>query len=208
MSELTQLGRKYRTDKVDVWHTFKGENYMDIYAKYMKRFRFREFTFLEIGVRDGASLRTWAEYFPHATVVGIDINPDCKAHEQVRIKIEIGSQDDPEFLQQVIAKHGPFGIVVDDGSHINTMMIESFIHLNPHTLGLYIFEDMKASHVDLTEDVKSWPGMKLNKDLNPDNSSTRREFESGFLHIIKNLDYKVGDWKAVHFHQQIIVLER
>jgi len=208
MNELNLLGHKYRSDKVDQHHTFKGETYMDVYLKYLAPFKFEKFTFLEIGVRDGASVKMWAEYFPNAKIVGVDINPQCKQYEEDRISIEIGSQEDPEFLQSVIDKHGPFKIVLDDGSHINSMTLKSFECLQDSTTSLYMIEDLRNSYEDLTEDVKHWPGMHLNKGLNPDNSATRPDFDKQMLSLIKELDYRRGDWTALHFHAQILILEK
>ena len=207
-NNLKLLGSKYRTDKVDRHHTFKGETYMDVYTKYFTPFQSLEFVFLEIGVRDGASLRVWAEYFPNAKIVGVDINPECKRHETDRISIEIGSQADEMFWQQVTEKHGPFKIVLDDGSHINSMTLKSFECLRDSVESLYIIEDLRMSYEDVTQAVKSWPGMHLNQDLNADNSATRPRFNDEILNLIKELDYRRGDWTAFHFHAQILVMEK
>lgn len=61
----------------------------------------------------------WREYLPNAKIVGIDILPSCKAYEKAddRVHVEIGSQVDAEFLRSVIQKHGPFDMILDDGSH-------------------------------------------------------------------------------------------
>jgi cyclopropane fatty-acyl-phospholipid synthase-like methyltransferase len=58
--------------------------------------------FLEIGVFKGDSLRTWADYFLNADIIGIDINPNCTEHANKTITIKIGSQDDREFLDKAI----------------------------------------------------------------------------------------------------------
>ena len=103
---------------VHKWH-----HYFDIYAKHFEQYRNRPIRMLEIGVFRGGSLRMWKNYF-HAdsTIVGIDIDKSCEAHEIVNknIYVRIGSQADPHFLNKVNAEFGPFDIILDDGSHKKT----------------------------------------------------------------------------------------
>ena len=162
---LSELGRKYGCDKVDQYHTFKGKTYFDVYEKYLNKFREENITFLELGVRDCASLKVWKEYFPKAKIVGIDINPACRRYGAFGFHIEIGSQGDTSFINDVIEKYGPFDIILDDASHINELSLASFNQLSDHVKpgGLYIIEDLRNSYEDLTEDVKHWPGMHLNE---------------------------------------------
>lgn len=207
---LNSIGEKYHCDKCDVYHTHKGETYFDVYEKYFSRLRDAEITFLELGVRDGASILTWLEYFPKAKIVGIDIQPECKRFTNERLSVEIGSQGDPEFMKSVCDKYGPFDIVLDDASHINSLSIMSFELISPYLKegGMYIIEDLRASYVDLTEDVKVWPGMHLNIDLCVDNSKTREQLDALFLGIIKNMDYRTSMFTSVNFHSQCVILNK
>jgi len=80
---------------------------------------------LEIGVSSGGSAIAWKRWYgPSLTYVGVDLNPACKRTESVgeRRYIEIGSQEDPDFLRSICAKYGPFDIVIDDGAHIARMV--------------------------------------------------------------------------------------
>jgi hypothetical protein len=58
-----------------------------------------------------------------------------------------GSQDDSAFLAQVIAEHGPFDIVIDDGSHVPAHVRASFDVLFPalHDDGFYVIEDVQTA---------------------------------------------------------------
>jgi hypothetical protein len=205
---LTELGRKYGTDKVDQHHEFWGDTYCDIYHKYLQHLRDEEFNFLEIGVRDGKSIKMWAEYFPKATIVGLDIDPTCKQYEGGNVEIHIGSQDDVGLINGLLSKYENFRVVLDDGSHINSLTMDSFRLLNKHTTEWYIIEDLRNSYEDLTEDVKHWPGMHLNQNLNANNSLTRPEFNSRLLDIIKMMDYRIATWTGVHFHAQMVLLQK
>lgn len=208
MNELTRLGHKFQTDKVDGHHTYKDANYTDIYYDYLKDLKDNCFNFLEIGVRDGASLNMWSEFFPNANIIGCDINPYCKSLEHDNIYIEIGSQGDTNFLNSLIDKYSSFAVVIDDGSHINDLTLASFNILQEHTYMYYIIEDLRNSYEDLRQDVKSWPGMNLNIDVNFDNSSTRHKLDSLFYDQIKLLDYRKSCFKSIHFHSQLVVFKK
>jgi hypothetical protein len=211
MKKLNAIGAKYGTDKGDSGHTFKDQNYLDIYHEYVKSFRQEAFNFLEIGVRDGASMRMWSDYFPNATIIGLDIDPSCKDVEKGRdnINIEIGSQEDEEFLNEIIEKYKSFKVILDDGSHINTMIMKSFNVLNKYVENFYIIEDLANSYINLNDhNVLSWPGMSQNKNLQADNSVSRPAFNKMMFDLIKELDGRRSDWRAFHFHAQILVLEK
>jgi hypothetical protein len=92
---LQELGLKYGTDKAS--HMFRGISYLDIYDRHFYEIRDSVKSFVEIGILNGKSLLMWREYFPNATIVGIDINPECKSYESERIKIYIGDQNDDNF---------------------------------------------------------------------------------------------------------------
>jgi hypothetical protein len=89
----------------------------------------------------------WKEYFTEAEIYAIDI-VDKTEYEEDRITIGIGSQNNPEFLNSFNEQYGPFDIIIDDGSHINSDMTFSFNHLFPllKAGGLYIVEDIHASY--------------------------------------------------------------
>ena len=143
MSTLDRLAKAYGTDKSSDNH-----NYCVKYEKYIPFKRYDKINILEIGVLDGKSLLTWKEYFYRAQILGIDINPDCKKYQEPRISIEIGSQDDGNFLSRTWQQYGPFDMILDDGSHMNEHVIYSFEHLWGHVKsgGVYIIEDCGTSY--------------------------------------------------------------
>ncbi len=102
-----------------------------------------ELNLIEIGVLDGASVRMWAKFFTKAQIIGVDINPSCRSHAQDRVHIEIGSQEDPEFLHRLVTAYPP-QIIIDDGSHRSDHIIFTFERLFPALLpgGYYIVEDL------------------------------------------------------------------
>jgi SAM-dependent methyltransferase len=145
MSLLDNLAKKYGTDKSSYVH-----NYCVKYEKYLPFKRFQDMNILEIGILDGKSLLTWRDYYYKAKIVGIDINTDCKQFEdkENNIFVEIGSQDDHVFLNEVMREHAKFDMILDDGSHMNEHVIYSFEHLFQSVKpgGLYVIEDVHTSY--------------------------------------------------------------
>jgi len=143
MSTLDNLAKVYGTDKSSDKH-----NYCVKYEKYLPFNRYDKLNILEIGVLDGKSLLTWKDYYYRSDILGIDINPDCKKYKEDRIFVEIGSQADDKFLNQISNEYGPFDFILDDGSHLNEHVIYSFETLFQYVKsgGMYIVEDVATSY--------------------------------------------------------------
>lgn len=139
LTSLDAIGVANNTDKSSLYH-----DYLRKYEKYLPFNRADELNILEIGVLQGASLKTWSQYYTNSTVLGIDIDEKCKSLETQKIKIEIGSQNDLFFLEKVCNKYGPFDLIVDDGSHLNQDVITSF---------KFLFDFLKNDRIYIVEDV-------------------------------------------------------
>jgi cephalosporin hydroxylase len=143
---------------MDLWRDFltnrgreihKWEHYFPVYERHFAPWRGRTVTFLEIGVAKGGSLQMWRRYLgPLAQVVGIDIDPKCKALEDDGVAVRIGDQSDPAFLAEVIAEFGAPDVVLDDGSHQMRHIQASFEFLYPKLPknGVYMVEDLQCSY--------------------------------------------------------------
>jgi ubiquinone/menaquinone biosynthesis C-methylase UbiE len=145
---LDELARSNKTDKATACQHLSPKNYTLIYENYFKKLRQDPITLLEIGIESGASLKTWYQYFPNGKIIGIDINKKCSQFKNDRINIEIGSQNDEAFLQQLINKYVEFDIIIDDGSHVWKDQIKSFEILFPvlKKNGFYFVEDLHTSY--------------------------------------------------------------
>ena len=129
----------------------KWMHYFDIYERHFERFRNKSPVILEIGVFGGGSLAMWKEYFgAGAKIIGLDIDPSCKAHEADGIQIFIGSQDDPYILNKIVKKYPAIDIVLDDGSHMMKHMVATFEYLYPKISpnGCYMVEDTHTCYWD------------------------------------------------------------
>lgn len=129
----------------------KWKHYFPIYERHFKDFVYKPLTFIEIGCGLGGSLQMWKRYFgPHARVIGIDIDPECKKFEEDQIEVHIGQQQDVQFLQSLIDEVGTPDIILDDGSHLMSHIMASFRFLYPKVAknGIYMVEDLHTAYWD------------------------------------------------------------
>lgn len=127
----------------------KWAHYLDVYDRHLSGFRRRGVTVLEIGVREGGSLRMWRDYFgPAATVVGLDIDPRCARLADPDTIVVIGDQGDPEVLRSLVNRFGPFDVVIDDGGHTMAQQASTLDILWPAIRegGVLIVEDLHTSY--------------------------------------------------------------
>lgn len=145
---LADLARRHGSDKAD-------HGYAPLYEERLRGRRFEPLRLLEIGVGGyadpslgGASLRMWADYLPNARIVGLDVHQkDLDLPD--RVTVVQGSQAAPDVLDALDAEHGPFDVVIDDGSHHNTHRNATFAHLFPRVVpgGFYALEDLHTSYL-------------------------------------------------------------
>jgi hypothetical protein len=179
----------------------KWTQYFAVYRDVFGSLTSRPMRILEIGVLNGAGLRLWRRYFSHpdTVVVGIDIEPGCARFDSPSegIRVRIGSQADPKFLQQLIREFGPFDLIIDDGSHRSSHMIASFNCLFADGLkesGIYFVEDLHANY---------WPGWR----------DTRRSFLDVCKELVEHMHahYRLGSPElflvANASHQSMAALE-
>jgi SAM-dependent methyltransferase len=127
----------------------KWIHYFDIYERHFTPFRNRSPRILEVGVSHGGSLDLWSEWFGDgAHIVGVDIDPRAATLARTGIEISIGDQGDPDFLDTLVAKHGPFDIVIDDGSHQPAHQILTLEKLWPAMRpgGVFLVEDLHSNY--------------------------------------------------------------
>lgn len=141
MTELTQLGLKYGTDKAN-YH-----GYTDFYHEHLALRKDAIKTVLEIGVWNGASLSMWKEYLPHAEVIGIDnwlhhFPAGC-------ITVEGDATKPALYDNHPNLKGKTYDLIIDDGSHKCSHQQASFEILWPklNPGGVYIMEDVHSSFI-------------------------------------------------------------
>jgi SAM-dependent methyltransferase len=184
----------------------KWKHFFPIYERHFEGFVYKPVTFVEIGCGLGGSLQMWKRYFgPHARIVGIDVNPACKAFEEDQIEVRIGDQSDEKFLQSVIDEVGAPDIVLDDGSHMMSHITATFQFLYPRMTknGIYLVEDLHSAYWDEFEGGLRKPStfVELSKnlidELNADhtrNALPPTDFTKTTL--------------SMHFYDSVVVFER
>jgi hypothetical protein len=123
----------------------------------------------------------WEEYFPKARIIGADIAPACKRFERGRITIELLDQSNIEELTRVAVAHGPFDIVIEDGSHFWEHQITTLRTLFPFVRndGFYVVEDLQTNYgamqasyrgvasTSCVEFLKTWLDLRVGDDQVP-----------------------------------------
>lgn len=136
------IAHRHGTDKAQ-YHRGGGDGhgYMDIYDRYWGLNDPPE-RVLELGVDQGASLRTWREIWPEARIVGIDLYD--RERDVGGASLRIGDATDQRFLDMVGRQDGPFEVIIDDASHIPEDVYRSFRALFGWVApgGWYAIEDL------------------------------------------------------------------
>jgi hypothetical protein len=139
--DLNQIGVIEGADKSS--SVGNSWDFLRHYEQWMAPWRDKEINLIEIGVATGRSMKIWKRYFSKATIIGADIRPKTRQYAEERVKIEVGSQDDPMFLHRLCEQYPPT-IIVDDGSHLAHHIVYTFEQMFPRLLpgGLYVVEDL------------------------------------------------------------------
>ena len=143
MDGLDDLGIKFGTDKSSA-----GHDYLRFYEPYLAPLRDQPIRLLEIGILGGASLAMWEAFFPHGTIIGADIDRRTERFARPRVLIEIIDQSNIEHLTQLAIRHGPFDVIIEDGSHMWEHQITSLRTLFPFLKngGFYVVEDLQTNY--------------------------------------------------------------
>lgn len=149
---LDDIGKKLGADKSSIFH-----NYCSFYEEQLPG---RDFDgrLLEIGVMDGLSMRMWAEYYPKAQIVGIDIKDMEHLYNdnwQVPRRVELLNVNGT--IEKHVRKLGNFDIILDDASHFMHDQQRSFELLYYSQLndgGYYIIEDLWTSYIEYYQNAK------------------------------------------------------
>lgn len=139
---LHELGIKHHTDKAYC------HNYCHWYEQQLKGKKIK--AILEIGVKDGASLKMWRDFYPDAQVYGIDINKPLGIPGVIEIQSDASKP--VEQIQDI-----KFDLIIDDGSHYCSHQQASMKWLWANNLkkgGIYIMEDLHTSFIKHYQDAE------------------------------------------------------
>lgn len=183
MKRLTELGKKYGTDKA-THHTFT-----DIYDSYFAKFK--NPNILEIGVDKGASLKMYNDYYGgFCNIVGLDLRDLYRGNEK-NIKTIIGNQARITDLKKCVDELNGFDIILDDGSHYMKDQQKSLCYLFDYLRdkGIYILEDLHTSFIESFNPQKTLTTINLLVQLGEGKYSSYSQYVSqkDFLRLKKQI---------------------
>lgn len=153
---IGQLAARYGSDKAPTYKGAPSHHYTRVYQALFEKWMLRPVKILEMGLCRGLfegwkqddipSLRTWLDFFPNATVFGVDISDfSWYSHERVRI-FRADQSSESSLRTNVVDELGDtaLDIVIDDGSHASWDQQVTFKQLFPLVApgGLYVIEDL------------------------------------------------------------------
>ena len=147
MKSLNDYAEKYGADKQKNKH-----NYVAVYEPIFSPFRNDVFNFLEIGINRCYSHKMWRDYFPNATIYGIDIRNSCVVNhsKEERMVLTQVDQGDKQQLIEYANASPQWRVIMDDGSHKSSHQKLTFEVLwdSLEPGGYYIVEDTHTSFWD------------------------------------------------------------
>ena len=170
---LEALGRKHGTNKV-------SHGYLPLYERYFLPWRMSELPMVEVGVWHGESAKMWLDWFPLATVHGVDIlGPWVKDERYVHHQVDVMSGPLPE---------GPFSVVIDDGGHKGDQVEAAFKALWPRLVsgGVYAVEDIHAGY---------WP----------DYAPSMVPFLKDLFDCVHKAGHGPYEVKELHIHESLLI---
>lgn len=193
---LNEIAIKHNCDKSSLHH-----DYCRIYEKYFDKMPGQEL--FEIGYGGGASARMWAEYgLFNVVVIDIEDKQDIpKGVHFIRCDAKSLAARDAAVNSDVI---------IDDGSHLNSDIIETFKSLWPQLVpgGLYCVEDLHSSYDYWYEDS------------DPFLVGAKQTAMSFFLHLAHSVNYSFirediadinelyDDISWIHFYKELVIIKK
>ena len=156
---LEQLFNEAGSDKAEKHY------YHTVYEPEFEALRNEPINILEVGVFKGDSIKAWLEFFPNATIYGIDIFKRIHPDE-----IEVLNQDRVKWLKcdstniavrNQIKKEWPrirFDIIIDDGLHTPAANAKTLHNLYPllKKTGSFYVEDVWPLDVMTMKEMEHW----------------------------------------------------
>lgn len=150
------LGKEHKivTDKMG------GHSYLPLYETILSHLKEKAKNVFEIGVCTGSSIKLWHDYFPNATIYGLDIKDsllesyELKSNNRVKLNINCNAYSD-NFIKNFISKmdndNVKFDMMLDDGPHTAQSMyifLERYLPLLSDE-GIFMIEDIKSIRIAL-----------------------------------------------------------
>ena len=154
MSLLNLIDNK-NTDKNTV------HSYLELYQNLLESKKLSAKHVLEVGIYSGGSIKLWSDFFPNATVYGMDIEDGHRIQSDIVGKPNIilltstDAYSDEVFSKEILGRNIKFDFMLDDGPHTYESMVR-FIHLYSQVMtddGILVIEDVQ--HIDWLDTLKN-----------------------------------------------------
>lgn len=142
---LSSIVDNTRTDKNTV------HSYLDLYDRLLVNKRESAKNVLEVGIYHGGSIKLWYDYFPNATIYGLDIIDNnnvwdvLKNNDRIKLYTSTNAYDEGKFKENFLDKNIKCDVMLDDGPHTLQSM-KDFIRLYSQIMtedGILIIEDIQ-----------------------------------------------------------------
>jgi hypothetical protein len=136
---LDEIGRRTGTDKSSRHHHFL-QFYDDQFSTLDSIT-----SVLEIGVKEGRGLATYAEKYPCARIVGLDLEPERSLPG--RYEVRFTNQSSTAALESALLAGEEFDVIIDDGGHTMRQQQQTLGAYwgRLRAGGLFIIEDLHTS---------------------------------------------------------------
>lgn len=141
---LVELADNSRTDKNTL------HSYLPLYQKLLEGKKDTAKNVLEVGIYHGGSIKLWNDFFPNATVYGLDIMninnvwDGIKNNNKIILHTSTDAYNNIFFVTNLLNKEIKFDFMLDDGPHSLESM-KQFIKLYSQIIsddGILIIEDI------------------------------------------------------------------
>jgi len=157
---LDTLFRNYNCDKGSTFcneinRFIKGHDYAPFYEKHFNRIKNKKINILEIGVYNGASSASFANYFSNSTIFCLDINLTNFKYFSKKFKVFNLDVMDKKMVSNFLSKNNIkdneefFDIIIDDASHKQSNQIKSLFYFFNYLKknGIYIIEEFTFPNI-------------------------------------------------------------
>jgi spermidine synthase len=147
-SLFSNIIKKYSGKNNDTDGSDKGtsHSYDKIYDTLFVPYKNTATSILEIGIRTGAALNGYSEYFNNANIYGIDIEDQILPQYKniPRTNIYFGDALNTKTINHF---NTTYDIIIEDGSHLIKHQIQHFKDFSKFIKpgGIYIIEDVKSN---------------------------------------------------------------
>jgi hypothetical protein len=190
---------KYDTDKYN-------HGYIPLYNKIFNNIVECK-NVLEIGIHMGGSLMFLKDFFPRATIYGVDIH-DKKEFEKDRIKTFIGNQENRNDLHDIIEKTNcEFDLIIDDGGHTMKQQQISFgvLFKKLKSGGVYVIEDLHTSdRQPWMNDEDQISTLNMLRNLKNSNEITSNHMNEDEKIYIQNNTQSIEIWSRTEDFQESV----